>query len=79
MAERRVLTSSKVLETIDNKINIHKSDPSAHHTKTGLDDDPVSGETTKGITSNWAYEHSHDENAHHSKTIDRGALIYLGL
>lgn len=30
-----------------------------------LDDTPVDGETAKGITSNWAYDHKADPVAHH--------------
>ena len=29
-----------------------------------LDDTPVNGELDKGITSNWAYDHAHDHDAH---------------
>lgn len=29
-----------------------------------LDDTPVNGEVGKGITSNWAYDHAHDPDAH---------------
>lgn len=37
-----------------------------HHTKTGLDDTPVNGQTSEGITSNWAYDHKASASAHHS-------------
>lgn len=32
-----------------------------------LDDTPVNGETSEGITSNWAFDHKADVNAHHAR------------
>ncbi|MQY58499.1 MAG: hypothetical protein GH144_02650 [Clostridia bacterium] len=41
---------------------------SQHHTKTGLDNTPVNGQTAEGITSNWAYDHNVNANAHHAQS-----------
>jgi len=38
----------------------------------GLDDTPVNGQTKKGITSNWAYDHAANKDAHHAVFVDRG-------
>lgn len=45
----------------------------------GLDDSPVNGEITKGITSNWAYDHKADAVAHHP-AVDpgEGHILLLG-
>jgi hypothetical protein len=40
-----------------------------------LDDSPVDGRITRGITSNWAYDHKADVDAHHTQGhffTDRG-------
>lgn len=43
----------------------------------GLDDTPVDGETTKAITSNWAYDHKADASAHHTKYTNAEALAIV--
>ena len=35
-------------------------------THRGIDDTPVNGEVTESITSNWAFDHDADANAHHT-------------
>jgi len=33
---------------------------------------PADGETTKGVSSNWAYDHAANKDAHHALYADRG-------
>lgn len=62
-------------ETVDGiDISAHTASASAHHTKTGLDDTPVNGQTAEGITSNWAYDHKASASAHHSSTSNALAI-----
>jgi len=46
-----------------------------------IDDTPVDGETGEPISSNWAYDHKADPNAHHTPTasgdIDHGSVTGL--
>ena len=37
-----------------------------------FDDTPVNGETEKGISSNWAFDHAANKDAHHLVFVDRG-------
>jgi len=43
-----------------------------------FEDSPADGEVTRGPTSNWAYDHAHDESAHHSATCNRISIM-LGI
>lgn len=37
-----------------------------------IEDTPVNGHTTQGISSNWAYDHATNKDAHHAVFVDRG-------
>lgn len=53
-----------------------------YNTWRGIDDSPVNGQTSQSISSNWAYDHTNYDNAHHTRYSDseaRGAFEYLNV
>lgn len=48
---------------------------SQHHVKTGVDATPADGDDTDAISSNWAFDHDADANAHHTPTVDTDTYV----
>lgn len=42
------------------------------------DDTPTNGQVTKGVTSDWAYDHVNNTAAHHSRYLDSEAVTAMG-
>lgn len=47
---------------------------SVTNTWRGIDDSPVNGQTGESISSNWAYDHTANASAHHSRYTDSEAV-----
>jgi len=71
-AHNITLGAGQTVDGVD--IDSHVANSSAHHVKTSIEDSPVDGHTTTGISSNWAYDHTASSSAHHTKTTSRSEI-----
>jgi hypothetical protein len=76
------LTSGATVDGVDvssfkSTYDSHAASASSHHVKTTISDSPADGQTTVGISANWAYDHVNAETGseHHEATSSISGFI----